>query len=44
MKIDDVLIIGEKYKGELLIVDYGLDVKEDSWYVVLNNGEVKEVI
>jgi hypothetical protein len=45
MKIkNDVLVCGEKYLGEVLICDFGVeDVEEDKWYVVLNDGEIVEV-
>jgi len=40
------IVSGEKYLGEVLIVDFGMggmDIKEDNWYVILNDGEVVEV-
>ena len=45
MKIkNDVLICGEKYLGEVLICDFGVEgVEEDKWYVVLKDGEIVEV-
>ena len=45
MKINsNFLRVGEKYLGELLIVDYGVeDIKEDSYYVILNDGEIVEL-
>jgi hypothetical protein len=45
MKIkNDVLVCGEKYLGEVLICDFGVeDVEEDKLYVVLNDGEIVEV-
>jgi len=41
------LNIGEKYLGELLIVDYGMGgkgIEEDKYYVILNDGEICEVV
>ena len=41
------LNIGEKYLGEILIVDYGMgggEIEEDKYYVILNDGEICEVI
>jgi hypothetical protein len=45
MKINNKFLrVGEKYLGELLIVDYGVeDIKEDSYYVILNGGEIVEL-
>lgn len=41
---NNALVVGEKYLGELLKVDYGMQgLNDESWYVVLKNGEVKEV-
>ena len=43
----DLIVSGEKYLGEVLIVDYGMGgygINEESWYVVLNDGEVVEVV
>ena len=40
----DVLILGEKYRGELLMCDYGFsNLEEDDWYVVLSSNEVEKV-
>lgn len=42
----DVLVCGEKYSGEVLIVDFGLGgfgINEEKDYVVLNDGEIVEV-
>ena len=42
----NMLVCGEKYSGEVLIVDYGMGsmgINEESWYVVLNDGEVVEL-
>jgi hypothetical protein len=46
MKIsNNFLRAGEKYLGELLIADYGVEgIKEDSYYVILNNGEIVEIV
>ena len=49
MKINDYdvkgIVCGEKYLGELLIVDFGISgVDEEKWYVVLNDGEIVEVV
>jgi len=41
------LNIGEKYLGEVLIVDFemgGGGIEEDKYYVILNDGEICEVI
>ena len=39
----NTLEVGSKYLGELLIVDFEMNgLKEDSWYEVLKNGEVRE--
>ena len=41
------LNIGEKYLGESLIEDYGMEgggIEEDKYYVILNDGEICEVI
>ena len=41
------LNIGEKYLGESLIEDYGMEgggIKEDKYYVILNDGEICEVV
>ena len=48
MKIENVNLIvsGEKYRGEVLIVDFGMgefDIKENSYYVISNGGEIMEV-
>ena len=41
---NEILIAGMKYRGELLMCDYGFEgLNEDTWYVVTENGEVKEV-
>lgn len=40
------VVCGIKYRGEVLIVDFGVDegVEEDKFYVVLNDGEIVEVV
>jgi hypothetical protein len=40
------LKVGEKYSGEVLIVDFGMDegIVEDKNYVILNDGEICEVV
>ena len=41
------LNIGEKYLGEVLIVDFGMEgggIEEDKYYVILNDGEICEVV
>ena len=40
------VVCGMKYRGEVLIVDFGVDegVEEDKFYVVLNDGEIVEVV
>ena len=41
------LNIGEKYLGEDLIVDFGMEgggIEEDKYYVILNDGEICEVV
>ena len=41
------LNIGEKYLGESLIEDYGMEgggIEEDKYYVILNDGEICEVV
>jgi hypothetical protein len=38
------LVVGEKYRGELLMCDFGYrNLNEDSWYVLLKNGTLVEV-
>ena len=42
---NEILVAGEVYSGEVLIVDFGYDnLKEDSWYVFCVDGVVREVI
>jgi hypothetical protein len=46
MNINDnkIIIVGEKYRGEVLIVDFGIEgVEEDSWYKIGVNGEIVKV-
>jgi len=41
------LNIGEKYLGESLIEDYGMEgggIEENKYYVILNDGEICEVV
>lgn len=40
------LNVGVKYRGEVLIVDFGMDegIVEDKFYVVLSDGEIVEVV
>ena len=39
-----LIVVGEEYRGELLMCDYGFkNLNEDGWYVLLESGEVKEV-
>ena len=40
------VVCGMKYRREVLIVDLGVDerVEEDKFYVVLNDGEIVEVV
>ena len=42
---NEILVAGEVYSGEVLIVDFGYDnLKEDSWYVFCVDGVVREVL
>jgi len=48
MKIKNINLVvsGEKYRGEVLIVDFEMgefDIKENSYYVISNDGEIMEV-
>ena len=48
-KIDNLksIVCGEKYLGEVLIVDFGMGgmgIDEEKWYVICNDGEVVEVV
>ena len=44
MNINEIIIVGEKYRGEVLIVDFGIEgVEEDSWYKIGVNGEIVKV-
>jgi hypothetical protein len=39
------LIVGERYSGEVLIVDFGMDkgIEGDKFYVILYDGEICEI-
>jgi len=39
--MEDILEVGEEYRGELLRVDYGYEIDEsedDCWFYVLSGG------
>lgn len=40
------LVSGQLYSGEVLIVDFNINegIEESKYYVVLNNGDIVEVI
>jgi hypothetical protein len=41
--MEDILEVGEEYRGELLRVDYGYEIDEsedDCWFVILDDGEI----
>ena len=41
------LNVGEKYRGEVLIVDFNMEgegIEENKYYVILNDGEICEVV
>jgi len=45
-KIEGVKFLrtGELYSGEILITDFGMEgINEESFYVVLNDGQIVEV-
>ena len=44
MNINEIIIVVEKYRGEVLIVDFGIEgVEEDSWYEIGVNGEIVKI-
>jgi hypothetical protein len=47
LDFDNIIVVGEKYLGEVLIVDFGMGgsgIEENKYYVILNNGEICEVV